>query len=473
MIRVEIGSERDASTALAIGTVVEDHLAEQDGFGVLDALGFAAKAGEVRGIGNSDGGTTFVVGLGPSSDVTPAVVRKAASSLAMAASHITSLCVDLFRSVPSTCDRSEALNALAEGLVLGAYEYNRYKEGTAKLEEAQLLIGDFDGARVVEEAVQVAGAVCLARDLVNEPAGSMTATRFAEIAVELGNAHGFGVEVWEKDRIEAERLGGLIGVNRGSTAAPRFVTLSYRPEGATRELALVGKGITFDSGGLSLKTADGMIGMKGDMAGAAAVLAAFTAFAVRGVGANVTGYLPLTDNMIGPDATRVGDVLTIRNGKTVEVVNTDAEGRLVLADALSLAGERTPDAIVNIATLTGAVVVALGHGIAGLMGNDDQWIDQVRAAAELAGESFWPLPLPEAMRTQLDSPIADLKNVSSDRYGGALIAGIFLREFIPDGISWAHLDIAGPGIGWPETSGEPKGATGFGVRTFLRLAESF
>ncbi len=237
-------------------------------------------------------------------------------------------------------------------------------------------------------------------------------------------------------------------------------------------MALVGKGITFDSGGLSLKPSDAMIGMKGDMGGAAAVLGAFAAIGRIGARVRVLGFVPLTDNMTGPDATRVGDVLTFRNGKTAEVLNTDAEGRLILADALSLASEAEPDAIVDLATLTGACMVALGARIAGLMGNSEGFVDQVREAAGRAGEPVWPLPLPSDLRKKIDSEVADMKNIG-DRNGGALTAGLFLKEFVGEGTPWVHLDIAGPAFS-EEAYGElPKGGTGFGIRTLVALLTGF
>ena len=278
----------------------------------------------------------------------------------------------------------------------------------------------------------------------------------------------------DRAAIEDEKLGGLLGVNRGSIEEPRFVKLTWDPPGKVRgTVALVGKGITFDSGGLSLKPTDSMIGMKGDMAGAAAVLATFTALDAVQPPVRVRGYLPLTDNMPGGDATRVGDVLRIRNGTTVEVLNTDAEGRLVLADALALATEDEPDAIVDLATLTGACMVALGTKIAGLMGNHEGFLDQVQAAADAEGEPVWPLPLPADMRAELDSEVADIKNISGKRWGGASIAGVFLQEFVGDGIPWAHLDIAGPADSAEDDGLTRKGGTGFGVRTLLHLLSSF
>jgi leucyl aminopeptidase len=238
-------------------------------------------------------------------------------------------------------------------------------------------------------------------------------------------------------------------------------------------VALVGKGITFDSGGLSIKTADGMIGMKGDMGGGAAVLGTFKAIAALGAKVRVLGFIPLTDNMTGGDATRVGDVLTIRNGTTVEVLNTDAEGRLILADGLSLATEAEPDAIVDLATLTGACMVALGDRTAGVMGNHRGWLAQVQGAAAAAGEPVWPLPLPAYLRGKLDSDIADIKNVTNARWGGALSAGVFLQEFVGEGIPWTHVDIAGPSDA-SEVDGEiVKGGTGFGIRTLVELLTGF
>jgi leucyl aminopeptidase len=273
--------------------------------------------------------------------------------------------------------------------------------------------------------------------------------------------------------IANQGLGGLLGVSLGSEQPPRLVKLTYTPTGkATGTVALVGKGITFDSGGLSLKTADGMETMKTDMSGAAAVIGAMSVLRDAGVQTKVIAFVPTTENMPGGRAIKPGDVLKIRNGKTVEVLNTDAEGRLILADGLSLAAEEKPDAVIDLATLTGACVVALGLKIAGLMGNDDTWIGQVRAAADRAGEPMWPLPLPQEYRKDLDSEIADLKNISGGRGGGALTAGLFLSEFTGD-VPWAHLDIAGPARAPSDDGYIAKGGTGFGVRTLVELLSTF
>jgi leucyl aminopeptidase len=273
-------------------------------------------------------------------------------------------------------------------------------------------------------------------------------------------------------------LGGLLAVNRGSALPPRFVELAWDPPGAgtaTPTVALVGKGITFDSGGLSIKTADGMTHMKDDMGGGAAVLATLAACRDLGVGVRVRGYVPLTDNMTGGDAMRVGDVITHYGGSTTEVLNTDAEGRLILADALAYAtaarrGQPKPAAVIDIATLTGACVVALGTRTAGLFADDDDLAERVLAAGATAGEAWWRLPLVEAERPALDSLVADRKNVAGGRYGGAIVAALYLREFVAREVPWAHLDIAGPVFNAAGDELEsPSGATGFGVRTLLRL----
>jgi leucyl aminopeptidase len=307
---------------------------------------------------------------------------------------------------------------------------------------------------------------------VNEPGGSLLPARLAERAAEIGEEAGLEVEILEEDDIREQRLGGLLGVNRGSDNPPRLIILRHRPEGPRGHVAVVGKGITFDAGGLSIKTGDGMKTMKDDMAGGAAVIAAMAAVPTVAPDVAVTAFVPATDNMLGGDATRPGDILTMADGSTVEVLNTDAEGRLVLADALHLAAAEEPDAVIDLATLTGACMVALGPKIAGLMGNDAEWIDTVQAAADRAGERLWPLPLPEDYRKQLESPLADRKNIGG-RLGGALTAGLFLSAYVPDDLPWAHVDIAGPAF-LDEIDGEnPKGGTGFGVRTILELLAGY
>ena len=443
----------------------------------LEAQGFAAKQGQSCVVPGPDGRIAVALGLGPWADVTVPAYRKAGAALARAASRRTHLAIDVLDAVPEGLDRLAVAQAVVEGVLLGAYRYTALKSDPERSHIESLTVVGRGGKRVrasLDRGRAIGEAVRVARDLVNQPGGTLTPTAFAARAQDLADLKGFDIEVLDRAAIEDEKLGGLLGVNRGSTEEPRFVKLSWEPGGTPRgTVALVGKGITFDSGGLSLKTSDSMIGMKGDMAGAAAVLATFTALDAVQPPVSVRGYLPLTDNMPGGDATRVGDVLRIRNGTTVEVLNTDAEGRLVLADALSLASEDGPDAIVDLATLTGACMVALGLKIAGLMGNHEGFVGQVRAAADAQGEPVWPLPLPEDVRSSIDSDVADIKNISGKRWGGALVAGVFLQEFVGDGIPWAHLDIAGPADAAEDDGETRKGGTGFGVRTLLHLLAHF
>jgi leucyl aminopeptidase len=370
---------------------------------------------------------------------------------------------------------ADAAQAVAEGALLGSYEFLSFRSEPKPSKLTKLVVlGPAAAKAGIERGTTIATATNAARDLVNRPGGSLNATDLADAAVRMGKAAGLKVEVLDEAAIRRQKLGGLLGVNAGSTEPPRFVKLTYTPPGRpTGTVALVGKGITFDSGGLSLKPSDGMITMKTDMSGGAAVIAAMSALPALGVRTRVLGFVPTTDNMPSGSATKLGDVLTMRGGKTVEIHNTDAEGRLILADALVMASEAEPDAIIDLATLTGACVVALGEDVAGIMGNDDGWRDQVRTAAERVGEPMWPLPLPDDYRSQLDSEIADLKNVGAGRYAGALTAGLFLREFVADGIPWVHLDIAGPARANSDKGYLRRGGTGFGVRTLLEVLTSF
>ena len=433
---------------------------------------------------------------GESTDLVGASRRAVAAAVRGARRHGTLAVVPF---LPDGADRVAIVEAVAQGAALGAYRFDRYKsttsddaaagngEGKRKAKAKANANGQQDaltsitivssgGKRVADacaRGVSIADAQCLARDLVNEPGGSLTPAAFAEIAVEVAEREDLTVTVMDLDDIEAAGLGGVLGVNRGSTQPARFVVLGYEPANHRGTLALVGKGVTFDAGGLSVKPADGMMTMKMDMAGAAAVLAAFSAFGSVGVRCRVIGFIPLTDNMLGGDATRPGDVLRMRNGTTVEVLNTDAEGRLILADALSLASEESPDAIIDLATLTGAVDIALGPGMAGLMGNHEGWLDAVREAATASGERVWPLPLPDDYRRWLDSDVADLRNISRQRSAGTITAGLFLSRFVADGIPWAHVDIAATAWSGETRGTDVPGGTGYGVRLLIELARSF
>ncbi len=463
----------EVAAMLVTADMVTEGLAGVDP-GLLDRAGFEGKRDQVHRW-SEDGRLRLLVGLGDAVDgVDTAALRRGAAIAARGSGRVRRLALEVG---PGVEVGPGGRRALAEGLVLGDYRFTVYK--SAKNGERRLSRVDVVGSAGkraqadLDRGAIVARAQCLARDLVNEPGGTLTPPEFARRAARAGRAAGLKVRVWTKAEIDKARLGGLLGVNRGSHQPPRLVELTYRPTGRARgRLALVGKGLTFDAGGLSIKTGQGMMTMKMDMGGAAAVVAAMTAIAEIAPPVRVHAIVPLTDNMLGPDATRPGDVLRIRNGKTIEVLNTDAEGRLVLADALSLASEGEPDAIVDLATLTGACMVALGPRIAGLMGNDEAFVDRVRDAATAAGERVWPLPLPDDYRRMLDSKVADMKNIGGP-HGGALTAGLVLREFVADGIAWAHLDIAGPAWSDDDDGETSAGGTGFGVRTLVALAESF
>ena len=470
-----------ATTSVALVTA-EDVEAGVSGFdsAVLETAGFGGKADQFH-LQPVDGGFAGLVGVGPASDVTEATIRRAGAVMARSCTRHARVAVRL--PGDSGVDDSAARQALAEGVILGGYRYTAFKssadgsngdDGTPKLARVDIVGSVSIAAKeAVTRGSAIAAGVCVARDLSNEPGGSLTAPAFARKAAAIARKAGLKSKVWTAAEIKKERLGGLLGVNRGSSLPPRFVELTYEPDtDPAATLAYVGKGITFDAGGLSIKTAQGMMAMKMDMCGAAAVIGAMSVLPAVAPPVRVKGYLPMTDNMLGGDATRPGDVLTIRNGKTIEVLNTDAEGRLILADALSLACEDEPDAIVDLATLTGACMVALGPSIAGLMGNDESLIDEIRAAADRAGERVWPLPLPADYAKQFESNVADMKNIGGT-HGGALTAGLILQQFVDDDIPWAHLDIAGPARAESDDGEISKGGTGFGVRTLVELASSY
>ncbi|MCS7217397.1 MAG: leucyl aminopeptidase [Thermus sp.] len=355
--------------------------------------------------------------------------------------------------------------ALAEGLWLGAYRFLRYKGQPGERPLALHLLGVEEG--VLERARKVAEGVYFARDLVNEPPNVLTPEALAEAALAL-RPLGVEVEVLDEEAIAALGMGAFLAVAQGSANPPRFIQLRYRPEGARGRLDLVGKGLTFDSGGYSLKPTEGMAAMKGDMAGAAAVLGAFKAAALLGLPVELWGYIAACENLISGRAYRVGDVLKTLSGKTVEVMNTDAEGRLTLADALAYAERQGAERILELSTLTGAAVVALGEEVAALFATEAAWGERVRQAAQRAGEKVWPMPLEAAYREKLKSPVADLKNVG-DRSGGAITAALFLAEFVR--VPLVHLDIAGPAFAKKAHALGPEGGTGFGVRTILEVAQ--
>jgi leucyl aminopeptidase len=454
---------------------------------LFSVQGFTGRRGQVIKVLSSSGKTALVyLGLGMREKVVLDDLRRAAGAFVRAAGGsgcaVLLLAAGLAESSGNSLRR--AAQALAEGVILAAYRFSQLKSHEQTTFADQVVIGGVgtDPATLAEGAargVRVARAVLAARDMVNEPPSSMTPGHFAEIASRLvESAPRTDFEVWDDERITAERLGGLLGVARGSAEPPRLVRVDYEPDPSTRDggsvphVVLVGKGITFDSGGLSLKSAEGMMTMKTDMSGAAAVIAAASACGDLGVAVRVTALAPLTENMPGGTAQKPGDVIRIRDGQTIEVLNTDAEGRLVLADGLSLAAELRPDAIVDLATLTGAAVVALGGSIAGLFGNDEALVERVRVAAGLAGEPLWRLPLPEDYRDHIDSEVADMKNIGKPGQAGAIAAALLLERFVDD-VPWAHIDMAGPARSDEDAGVLTKGGTGFGVRTILELLDSF
>ena len=447
---------------------------------VLSGLGATGKTGEVTKVPGAKPGksaTLIAVGLGEAPDgaLKTEDLRKAAGAGVRAAK--TSQSVAFALPAPD----AECVRAIAEGALLGRYTFTAYKsaEGTTEAPGNLTVLTDLarnkDAKAALERAEVTADAVAQVRDWVNTPPSDLNPVDFAASAVKLGKEYGVKVEVLDEKALVKGGYGGILGVGQGSANPPRLIRISYTPKKPVTHLAFVGKGITFDSGGLSLKTSTGMVSMKADMAGAAAVLGATVAIARLGLPVQVTTYAAMAENMPSGSAARPSDVLTMYGGKTVEVLNTDAEGRLVLGDALVRASEDQPDLIVDVATLTGACVVALGTKVAGAFANTDAARDRVVDAAIAAGESMWPLPIPAEMLDKLKShsKVADLANITGEPWGGALAAAAFLGDFVADGIDWVHLDVAGPAFNEGGASGyTPAGGTGYAVRTLIELAAS-
>jgi leucyl aminopeptidase len=370
------------------------------------------------------------------------------------------------------------IEAVAEGALLGNYAFHAFRGASAASQPAPvrkiMITGDpkdKDQAAALARAEVIATAVNYARDLVNTPPSALPPEEIAQQAIESARKLPVRVEVWDEEALARDEFGGILAVGQGSANPPRLIRLEYAPKGARRSITLIGKGVTFDSGGLSLKPPKAMETMKCDMSGAAAVIAAVRAIAQLKLKVKVIGWIPTVENMPGGHAQRPGDVITIYGGRTVEVLNTDAEGRLILADALVAASEEEPNLIIDAATLTGAQTIALGDRTSGIMANDDDLRAAIYDTATRAGETMWHMPIPEESRGTLDSSIADIKNIG-DGKGGMLSAAAFLREFVPQGQPWAHLDIAGPAFNDGGPFGyTPKGGTGAAVRTFIQAAE--
>lgn len=479
MTSASISVTRNAPrTAQAVGLAVGPSGAVPRQLGLtraaLEENGFGGKVGQTLVVPAKEGTTYVAVGVGDAP--TENQLRDAAAAFARAAGKRTTLATNL---ADGADDPAAAAQAVVEGVLLARYRYVALKNdrsAATPVESLTLMVGttgEKAAAKGAERGAVTARAANLARELANTPASHLTARQIADRAKELAREHGLDVEVFDKDQLAVLGCGGILGVNAGSVEPPRMVKLTYTPRNPKAHVALVGKGVMFDSGGLSIKPTGPMTNlMKMDMSGAAAVLAVMTALKELGCRNRVTAWLMCTDNMPSGSALKLGDVLTIRNGKTVEIHNTDAEGRLILADGLSLAAEAGPDVIVDIATLTGAAMAALGTDIAAVIGTDQGVVDALKASAEVTDEPVWQMPLAkDRYRKLLDSVAADMKNIGGP-YAGATTAAIFLSEFVGD-VPWAHLDIAGPMNVDADSSWRSKGATGFGTRLLLDFATGF
>lgn len=415
-------------------------------------------------------GAVLLVGVGPKKEFSLTRARQAAAKAARAVSRFGSVATTLAQAAGRAND--EAVQAVVEGYFLGSYRFDRYrskKEDASKIRRVAVLGGAKWDAKACRAAAAratiIADAVCWARDLVNTPAGDMPPAEIARQAQRMARAQGLTCKVWTEAELKKGGFGGILGVGQGSVNPPRMIELSYKGAGSKQPIALTGKGIAFDSGGLSIKDAKNMETMKDDMGGAASILATFKVIAQLKPKINVIAAIPCSENMPGGRAQKPGDVITHRGGKTSEVLNTDAEGRLVLADALAYLVEKKPSSIVDTATLTGACVVALGESITGAFGNDKALIRALVDAGEATGEPIWEMPLFRDYRPQIESAIADVKNIG-ERWGGAITAALFLEEFVGD-MPWVHLDIAGPAFAERGTDLSPRGATGTPVRALV------
>ncbi len=450
---------------------------------LLATLGFTGKAGEVAKIptaGTISSPLLVLVGVGEEARADASAVRRAAGVAARSVTNAASVAVAL------PADTPELVRAVTEGLVLGSYRFDTYKSDSAddaKQAGAWVVLSSIarqgEATAAFERAQLLAAGVNAAREWVNLPANDLNPPTMTDAIVAQHkevtkgrSAPTIGIQVWDEKQLAEEGCGGILAVGGGSATPPRMVKLTWAPEGASKHVAIIGKGITYDSGGYTIKPPASMLHMKEDMAGAAAAVQATFLIAQLGLPIAVTTYAPMAENMISGAAMRPGDVLTMRGGTTVEMTNTDAEGRLIMADALVMAAEAKPDVILDIATLTGHMVVALGEKVGAIMGTDEIR-DALCTAAAAAGESVWPMPIPDEMNERVkSSKVADINQHDWVRWGGGLYAAAFLREFV-DGIPWGHLDIAGPGFNPGAVHGyTPNGGTGFGIATLVEYVES-
>ena len=446
---------------------------------ILKNLGATGKSNEIIKVPYSNPQTIYFTGLGETSkSYDPENLRRAAGS---AARELAGQSTATFALPASTLAQ---ISAVAEGAALGAYAFNEFRSSTKsdfKEPLEQIVIAtkstsDAAAKRALVRAEIIARNTATVRDLINTPPSHLTPDSFCTRMKKLATPLGLKVEILNEATLKNQGYGGIIGVGQGSANPPRLLHISYTPNKARARYAFVGKGITFDTGGLALKPANGMEAMKSDMSGAAAVIGAIFAIAELKLPVAIDVWAPLAENMVSENATRPSDIISIYGGKTVEVLNPDAEGRLVLADALIKAAEVGKkagglDGIVDVATLTGAQVVALGTRTSAVMTNNEEFSNQFLKAAQLAGEAFWPMPLPVELRASLDSPVADIANIG-DRMGGMLVAGLFLKEFIDPQTPWLHLDIAGPAYNDKHPHGYTTvGGTGISLRSLVQLAE--
>ena len=453
-----------------------DILADWPGLqAALEAVGFTGAAGAtVRAYAPDATGTPLVV-VGTGGDPDAATLRDAVGAAVRTTTGFDVVAIG----APAVAGTAGAARALAEGAVIGGYRFDGYKTAPGPARASRVVLHAEDAADELDRARTIGAATALVKDLVNTPAEWLGPQDVADAATAAVAELPVTVTVLDERELAEGGYGGILGVGQGSDRPPRLVRLDYAPDGARRHVALVGKGITFDTGGLSLKPAASMVGMKYDMCGAATVLAVVRAAAERALPVRVTGWMCLADNMPSGRAIRPGDVLRMLDGTSVEVLNTDAEGRLVLADGLVAASRTQPDVIIDVATLTGAISVALGSRHTGVMGDEDA-VAEYLAAADEAGELAWPLPLPAHMAEELESPIADLQNAKiGDPTGGALFAGLFLQRFVgrvsddadAPRIPWVHLDIAGSGTAKAAAGANDKGPTAATVRSLLAFVE--
>lgn len=446
---------------------VEGPLAETlDGY--LDGLataGFKGSLGEtltIPSMGRIAAGAIVVTGLGPHNSFH----RGALASAAATAAKKLPNAIEIASLLHLALEGPEGSAAAVEGYALGSYRFTKYKSDPrpSKLQHIHHIGADASGVELGEIA---SDATWLARDLINEPASTLTPEAFARAAREIADVNGLGCTIYEEEALREMGFGGLLATAQGSEEPPRLIHLTYNPAEGKSPVILVGKGVTFDSGGLSLKPAASMELMKTDMAGGGVVLGVMSVLGRLGIREPVEALIPATENMTGGAAMRPGDVIRHYGGRTTEVINTDAEGRLILADALAFASERSPAALVDVATLTGSMTVALGKKASGIFSNDDALRDAILEAAEQSGERTWPFPLYEDYLSELDSDVADAKN-SGIRWGGAIIAAMYLKQFVGKDIAWAHMDIAGTGRSERDYLEIARGGTGIPVRTLLR-----